>query len=297
MPVGIDYNFYSSFPYFLILNISVTMESIDLNKLLAILQELMMSYGLKLLGALVVLIIGLWLIKFLTRTITRLMEARNVEPSLRSFLRTAFSIIMKLLLVIIIATMIGIPMTSFVAILGAAGLAVGLALSGTLQNFAGGVMILLFKPYKVGDYVEAQGYTGTIKEIQIFHTVMLTVDNKTIIIPNGPLSTGSLINYSKEPLRRVDLTIGISYGNSFENAKEVLNRLIAQDDRILKEPEPFIGLNTMADSSINLVVRLWVNADDYWGVYFRMNNEVYNEFPKNGLSFPFPQMDVHLVRS
>jgi len=273
------------------------MESIDLNKLLEILQELIMSYGLKLLGALVVLIIGLWLIKFLTRTITRLMEARNVDPSLRSFLRTAFSIIMKLLLVIIIATMIGIPMTSFVAILGAAGLAVGLALSGTLQNFAGGVMILLFKPYKVGDYVEAQGYTGTIKEIQIFHTVMLTVDNKTIIIPNGPLSTGSLINYSKEPLRRVDLTIGISYGNSFENAKEVLNSLIAQDDRILKDPEPFIGLNTMADSSINLVVRLWVNAEDYWGVYFRMNNEVYNEFPKNGLSFPFPQMDVHLVRS
>jgi len=192
--------------------------------------------------------------------------------------------------------MIGIPMTSFVAILGAAGLAVGLALSGTLQNFAGGVIILLLKPYKVGDYVETQGYTGTIKEIQIFHTKMLTVDNKTIIIPNGPLSTGSLTNYSMEPVRRVDLTIGISYGNSYEKAKEVLGQMIKEDTRVLNDPAPFIGLSQLADSSINIAVRLWVNAEDYWGVYFDMNDRVYKTFPDKGLSFPFPQMDVHLIK-
>lgn len=268
-----------------------------MNNLFNMLKEFAVAYGLKLIGAIVALVIGLWIIKMLTRALARFMEAKEIDPSLRSFLRTAFNILLKVLLVISIASMVGIPMTSFVAILGAAGLAIGLALSGTLQNFAGGVMILLFKPYKVGDYVEAQGYTGTIKEIQIFHTVMLTVDNKTIIMPNGPLSTGSLINYSKEPLRRVDLTIGISYGNSYDRAREVLEELISQDERILTDPAPFIGLNKLADSSINIVARLWVNAEDYWDVYFMMNDKVYKEFPNRGLSFPFPQMDVHLVKS
>ena len=256
-----------------------------------------MSYGLRLLGAVIALIIGLWIIRILTRTTSKLMEKKDVDPSLRSFLRTGFNILLKVLLIISIATMIGVPMTSFVAILGAAGLAVGLALSGTLQNFAGGVMILLFRPFKVGDFVEMQGYTGTVKEIQIFHTIMVTVDNKRVFIPNGPVSSGSLINFTAEPIRRVDFTIGISYGNSYSDAKNVLEELIGQDTRILKEPAYFIGLSAMADSSVNLAVRLWVKAEDYWPVYFDMNDKVYSIFPQKGLSFPFPQMDVHLHKN
>jgi small conductance mechanosensitive channel len=272
------------------------MEFSDLSRLVELLKELIMQYGLQLLGAIVALIIGLWIIRILTRVFTRMMEKRDVDPSLRSFFRTAFNIVLKILLVISIATMVGVPMTSFVAILGAIGLAVGLALSGTLQNFAGGVIILLLKPYRVGDFIEAQGFTGTVKEIQIFHTIMLTVDNRTVIIPNGPLSTDALTNFSAEPIRRVDLTIGISYGDSYDKARDVLTEMIHTDNRILKDPEPFIGLHQLADSSINLTVRLWVKSEDYWGVYFDMNNKVYKILPEQGLSFPFPQMDVHLVK-
>lgn len=268
----------------------------DFSQVIELLKELIMTYGLRLIGALVALFIGLWVIKTFTRTITKLMEAKEVDPSLRSFLRTAFNMLMKVLLVVSIAMMVGVPMTSFVAILGAAGLAVGLALSGTLQNFAGGVIILLLKPFKVGDFVEAQGYTGTIKEIQIFHTVLLTTDYKTVIIPNGPLSTGSLVNYSEQPIRRVDLTVSISYGDSFPKAKEVLTALIEADERILKDPAPFIGLHQMADSSINITTRVWVQTENYWPVYFDLNDKVYSSFPEKGLTFPFPQMDVHLVK-
>jgi small conductance mechanosensitive channel len=272
------------------------MDFTDFSQVVEVLKELVMAYGLKLVGAIVALIIGLWVIKLLTGAITRLMVKREVDPSLRSFLRTFFNILLKVLLIISIASMVGIPMTSFVAILGAAGLAVGLALSGTLQNFAGGVIILLLKPYRVGDFIEAQGFMGTVKEIQIFSTIMLTVDNKTVIIPNGPLSTGSLINFSTQPTRRVDLTVGIAYGDSYEEAKKVLTDMINDDNRIMKDPAPFIGLHQLADSSINIVVRLWVNAEDYWGVYFDMNDKVYKTFPQKGLNFPFPQMDVHLIK-
>ena len=272
------------------------MDYSDIIKLVDLLKELVITYGLKLVGAVIALVIGLWIIKILTNAISKLMEARDVDISLRSFLRTGFNILLKVLLIVSIATMVGIPMTSFVAILGAAGLAVGLALSGTLQNFAGGVIILLLKPFKVGDFVEAQGYVGTVKDIQIFHTRMLTVDNKMIIVPNGPLSTGSLTNFSAETVRRVDLTFSISYGNSYDKAKEVLNGMIRDEQRVLGDPAPFIGLHQMADSSINIVVRLWVKSEDYWGVYFDMNDRVYKTFPEQGLTFPFPQMDVHLVK-
>ena len=193
--------------------------------------------------------------------------------------------------------MLGVEMTSFVAIMGAAGLAVGLALSGTLQNFAGGVMILLFKPYKVGDVIDAQGYTGAVKEIQIFVTILTTADNKTVLIPNGPLATCALINYSTQPTRRVDWTIGIAYGDDLDRAYEVINKLIAADNRILKDPEPFVALSALADSSVNIVVRAWVNAPDYWSVFFKMNEEVYRTFGKEGLSIPFPQMDVHVRKT
>jgi len=180
--------------------------------------------------------------------------------------------------------------------LGAAGLAVGLALSGTLQNFAGGAMILLFKPFKVGDVIEAQGFIGKVSEIQIFNTILKTPDNKTIIIPNGGLATSSMTNYTTEPTRRVDWTFGIGYGDDVDKAKEVIKGLCDQDPRILKDPELFIAVSALADSSVNFAVRAWVNADDYWNVFFEMNEKVYKSFDREGLNIPFPQMDVHLHR-
>ena len=257
-------------------------------------KEAGLEYGLKIVGAVVALIVGLWVIGTLTRFMARIMKKREMDPSLTSFIRSLVNILLKVALVISIAGMVGIEMTSFIAILGAAGLALGLALSGTLQNFAGGVMILIFKPYKVGDVVEAQGYTGKIKEIQIFNTIMLTPDNKTIIIPNGGMATGSMTNYSTEPQRRVDMTFGIGYGDNAAKAKEVLKGLIVADERILKDPEPFIALSELGDSSVNFVVRAWVESTDYWGVYFDMQEKVYNTFAKEGLNIPFPQMDVHV---
>ena len=192
--------------------------------------------------------------------------------------------------------MVGIEMTSFIAILGAAGLALGLALSGTLQNFAGGVIVLIFKPFKVGDFIEAQGYSGVVKEISIFATILNTVDKKLIIIPNGPLSTGSLTNYSAEAQRRVDWTFGIAYGDDIENFKKAMNDFIAEDKRILKDPASFIGLSELGDSSVNFAVRAWVNSEDYWAVFFDMNEKVYKRFGEYKLNIPFPQMDIHLQK-
>ena len=261
---------------------------------LSYLSAFAVTYGLKLIGALAALIIGLWIISMLTRSLVRVMQNRNVDESLRGFFKTLFNITLKILLIISIASMVGIQTTSFIALLGAAGLALGMALSGTLQNFAGGVMILLFKPFKAGDLIEAQGYLGTVREIQIFNTILKTPDNKTIIIPNGGLSTGSMVNFSTEPQRRVDMTFGIGYGENTSRAKELIMQLIRADARILKDPEPFVAVSELADSSVNFVVRAWVDTADYWGVYFDMNEKVYNTFDKEGINIPFPQMDVHL---
>jgi small conductance mechanosensitive channel len=255
-------------------------------------------YTPRIIGAIATLIIGLIIIGQLTNLLGRMMSNRKVDPSLAPFLKSLFNAILKVLLVVSTFSILGIAMTSFVAIIGAAGLAIGMALSGTLQNFAGGVMLLILKPFKVGDFIEAQGYSGSVKEIQIFHTIMKTPDNKTIVIPNGGLSTRSLINYSTEPYRRVDLTVGIGYGDSTARAREVLMELIESDERILRAPEvpadPFIAVSALADSSVNFAVRLWVKASDYWGVTFDMNEKVYNRFNEEGLNIPFPQMDVHL---
>ncbi len=257
-------------------------------------KGLALTYGLKAIAAVIALIIGLWVIKVIVKALAALMEKKEVDPSLRGFINSLTGILLKVMLVITVISMLGIQMTSFVAILGAAGLAVGMALSGTLQNFAGGVMLLIFKPFKVGDFIEAQGYAGVVSEIQIFITVLKTPDNKTIIIPNGGLSTGSLINYSAESTRRVDFSFGIAYGDSYDDAKALLLKLIKADGRILTTPEPFIVLGALADSSVNITVRVWAKSGDYWGVFFDMNEKVYKEFDKNGLHIPFPQMDVHL---
>jgi len=225
-----------------------------------------------------------------------MLERRQTDESLKPFLKNLVGILLKVLLIITVLSMLGVEMTSFIAILGAAGLAVGLALSGTLQNFAGGAMILLFKPFKVGDVIEAQGFIGKVSEIQIFNTILKTPDNKTIIIPNGGLATSSMTNYSTEPTRRVDWTFGIGYGDDVDKAKEVIKGLCDQDPRILKDPELFIAVSALADSSVNFAVRAWVNADDYWNVFFEMNEKVYKSFDREGLNIPFPQMDVHLHR-
>ena len=263
----------------------------------AILDQLIsiiVAYGPKLIGAIVVWIIGSWLIKRTGKILSKGLEKRKIDESLRPFLKKLFEVLLKVLLAISVLGMLGIEMTSFIAILGAAGLAIGMALSGSLQNFAGGVLILFFKPFKVGDFIEAQGYAGVVSEIQIFNTILKTPDNRTIIIPNGGLATGSLVNYSTEPKRRVDWTFGIGYGDDVEKAKAILKSLCDADSRILKDPEVFIAVSELADSSVNLVVRAWVNVADYWGVFFDMNQKVYNTFNKEGINIPFPQMDVHL---
>ena len=251
-------------------------------------------YGPKLIAAVVVWIIGSWIIKLLLSGLNKIMTKSNVDASLRPFLNSLTGMILKVMLGITVLGMLGIEMTSFVAILAAAGLAVGMALSGTLQNFAGGVMILLFKPFKVGDFIEAQGHAGSVKEIQIFNTILKTGDNKTIILPNGGLSTGSMTNYSTEPKRRVDWTIGIAYGDDIDKARAVIKSMCDADARILKDPEVVIVVSALADSSVNFTVRAWVEAADYWGVFFDMNENVYKTFATEGLSIPFPQMDVHL---
>jgi len=256
--------------------------------------EMALHYGPKVIGAIFVWIIGGWIIKAIGSGVEKALTKGKTDPSLMPFLMGLIGGLLRVLLVITVLGMLGIEMTSFIAILGAAGLAVGMALSGTLQNFAGGVMILIFKPFKVGDVVEAQGYTGSVSEIQIFNTIMKTPDNKTIIIPNGGLSTSSMVNYSTEAKRRVDWTIGIGYGDDVDKARAVIKRLCDEDSRILKDPEVFIAVSELGDSSVNFAVRAWVNAPDYWGVFFELNEKVYKTFESEGLNIPYPQMDVHV---
>ncbi len=246
--------------------------------------ELVIKYGLQLVGAIVALILGLWLIKILTNVMRKGMDKGKMDNSLKPFLTSMASITLKTLLAVSILGMLGIQMTSFIAIIGAAGLAVGMALSGTLQNFAGGAMILLFRPFKVGDFIKAQGYSGSVKEIQIFNTILNTPDKQTIIIPNGGLSKNSVTNFSSEPRRRVDWTFSIGYGDDMDKARDVLMQLINEDNRIQKDPEPFIALAELGVRSVNLIVRVWVNAADYWGVFFDMNEKVYKTFAQKGLN-------------
>ncbi len=252
------------------------------------------EYAPKLLGGLIVLVIGLWLTKIITKGVGKSLERSNIDQSLVPFLRSLINIILKALVAITVMGMIGVEMTSFVAIIGAAGLAVGMALSGTLQNFAGGVVILILKPFKIGDFIEAQNFTGTVKEISIFSTLLNTPDKKLVIIPNGALSSGAIINYSAENLRRVDWTFGIAYGDNVGDFKRAINTFISEDERILKDPPVFMGLSELGESSVNFVVRVWVDGDDYWNVFFDMNEKVYSKFSDYNLNIPFPQMDVHL---
>lgn len=247
--------------------------------------------------ACVIFYVGRWIVRRLTTVIHKIFIKRDVEASLATFLLSLVNITMTFILIIIVISFLGIDTTSFIAIFASAGLAVGMALSGTLQNFAGGVLVLLLKPYRVGDFIEAQGQTGTVKAITLFSTVLATPDNKNIILPNGGMSTGIINNYSKENIRRVDWTFGIAYGDDYDKAKATIASLLEADDRVMKDPAYFIALGALADSSVNITVRAWVASEDYWGVFFDMNEKVYKTFPKKGLNIPFPQMDVHLDKN
>ena len=257
-------------------------------------KEYLVPFGIKLVIAILVLILGHWVIKLIKKGLTKAMLRHNADPSLASFVMSLVSVLLTFFLIMAIVGILGVNTSSLVALLASAGLAIGMALSGTLQNFAGGVMIMLFKPFKVGDFIAAQGYEGIVNAIQIFNTIILTPDNKTVILPNGALSTGPVTNFNKEIERRVDWVFSISYGDDYDKAKAVLQKLCDADQRILKEPKPIIELIKMTDSSIDLTVRVRVKPENYWAVYFRMNELVYKTFPQEGLHFPFPQMDVHV---
>lgn len=256
--------------------------------------EKVVEYGTSLLFAILVLVIGFWLVKRINKFVKITFEKKDYDPSLETFLASMIAISLRILVIITALSQLGIEMTSFVALLGAAGLAIGMAFSGTLSNLAGGVMILFFKPYKVGDFIEAQGEKGTVKELRIFNTILITLDNKTVIIPNGPLANGNMINYSTQTKRRVDFTVGIAYGDDYDTAKTTLLQFVKEDPRIIDEEDNFIGLVELADSSVNLTLRVWCKTEDYWAVFFNMNERIYKEFGGKGLNIPFPQMDVHV---
>lgn len=268
-------------------------QNVNLEQVIQQVITFCVDAGKSILLAAVIFIAGRFLISVINRLVAQMMERRKIDATIQSFLRSFINILLTILLLISVVSALGVNTTSFAALLASAGVAVGMALSGNLQNLAGGLIILLFKPYKVGDYVDAQGVSGTVKEIQIFHTVLVTPDNKIIYVPNGSLSSGSVTNYSLSQLRRVDWTVGVEYGTETEKVRQTVLDLIKKDGRILTEPAPFIALSALADSSVNITIRVWVKNEDYWGVFFDMNQNIYEVFNREGISFPFPQVTVH----
>lgn len=272
-------------------------EVSSLEAILSTLGEKAVSFGLKLLAALAILSIGLWLTKRLMNVIKRGMERRNLEASLRSFLLSFLNILFKVFVVVICLTTVGVQMTSIVAVLGAASLAVGMALSGTLQNFAGGIVILLFKPFKVGDTIEtATGKTGVIKKIMIFTTELHTFDNQVVFLPNGALANGEIVNLSDGEIRRSDLQLSISYGDSVDIARKVILDILAKDVRVMQTPAPEVFISNLGDSGVELTVRYWSKYSDAYGSKNALIEQIYETLPKKKVSFPFPQMDVRLVK-
>ena len=263
----------------------------------SVVVDMIIQLSAKILISLIVYWCAKWAIGRIVKVMSSVFEHRHIEISLRGFLISLVKISLNVIVLLSIIGILGIDTSSFIALFASAGLAIGMALSGTLQNFAGGIMVLFTKPFKVGDFIEAQGYTGTVKEISLFNTLINTIDNKTIIIPNGGLSTGIINNYSKEDIRRVDWLFGIAYGDNYDVAKETVFELLAKDERVIKSPiDVFVALHSLGDSSVNVVVRAWVKSEDYWDVYFDLNEKVYKKFALVGLSIPFPQMDVHVSK-
>lgn len=249
--------------------------------------------GKSILAATLIFIIGRFIISIINKMVRRILIRHNVEPSIRTFIRSFVNILLTVMLIVSIVSALGVNTTSFAALLASAGVAIGMALSGNLQNLAGGLIILLFKPYKVGDYIDAESASGTVKEIQIFHTILTTPDNKEIYVPNGALSSGAVTNYNRNDTRRLSWTISIEYGEDVEKVKKVLTDLVLADERVLKDPAPFVALQALSASSVDILLRAWVASSDYWAVNFDMNQRIYEEFNKQGIEFPFPQLTIH----
>ncbi len=281
-------------PVDVVKEVSNLMDPDNTSQLLQAGMDLLMQYGPKLLAAIVIFYVGKLLSKWLKRLVTRMMTKASVDPLIVSF--TSSLVYMAMMVFVVVATLgqVGIQTTSFIAILGAAGLAIGLALQGSLSNFAAGFLLIIFRPFKVGDVIEAAGVTGKVDEIQIFTTTMKTPDNKTIIVPNAKLSGDNIINYSTQETRRVDMVVGVSYDADLKEVRSILNDIVNKDERILKDPEPLIVVGELADSSVNFFVRVWVNSADYWGVYFDANETVKLRMDEAGIGIPYPQRDVHL---
>ena len=257
---------------------------------------LLTIYGLRVVAAIVVLIVGRWIAKGLTNVLDRLMSKKDIDPTIISFVKSLTYIALLVFVVLAALGQLGIQTTSFIAVIGAAGLAIGLALQGSLSNFAAGFLMIIFRPFKVGDYIEGAGVAGTVEAIQIFTTQLKTPDNKTVIIPNAKMTGDNITNYTMKGTRRVDMVFGIGYGDDIDKAKNILNDLVAQEDRILDDPPVKIAVVELADSSVNFVVRPWVKSDDYWDVYFEFTENVKKRFDAEGVSIPFPQQDVHMYQ-
>ncbi len=270
-------------------------KGMALNDFLSVIAHQAVNFCIHLVVAIVVFYVGRFIVRKINALVKNILTKRNADPSIASFVKSAIEITLYFVLIIVVVGIMGIETSSFIALFASAGVAIGMAMSGTLQNFAGGVLILSLRPYNVGDYIEAQGYAGTVKAIQMFSTIITTPDNKTIIIPNGGLSNGTINNYSRQELRRVDWTVSLAYGTDFDAAKAAILDILAADSRIVKAPEVYLG--ALADSSVNFTVRAWVKAADYWPTFFEVNEKVYAELPKRGLQFPFPQLDVHVSQA
>jgi Small-conductance mechanosensitive channel len=270
--------------------------TLDIEALLKQAPELIVTYGIKIVLAIVIYIVGKWLAGLLSKLLEKGMNARNIDPTICNFTKNITYYVLVALVVITVLGQIGVQTASFVAVVGAAGLAVGLALQGSLANFAAGVLLVLFRPLKIGDYVEAGGTSGTVKEISIFCTIMTTPDNKTVIVPNSGIMGGNIINYSTQEKRRVDFIVGVAYSANLDTVRKELQAIASEDERILQDHDVTIGVAALADSSVNFAFRVWVNSANYWGVFFETNEKIKKRFDAQGIQIPFPQMDVHIAK-
>ncbi len=278
-----------------------TLATTPADQLISQFAEKAIAFGLKVLAALAIYLIGAWLIRKIKKIIHGIFIRRNTEHAIASFVESITSITLTVFLVIITISALGVNTTSIAALLAAGGMAIGMALSGTVQNFAGGIMLMVFKPFKSGDFIEAQGYSGTVSDVSIVSTKIITTDNRNIIIPNGALSNGTINNYSQNVYRRLEWLVDVEYGASSEQVKAILKSIVADEKRIVYTPDapdnPMIALNALRDSSVQFIIRAWVRKEDYWPVLYDVNEVIYNKIPENGIQFPFPQMDVHLDKT
>lgn len=258
--------------------------------------NLVLGYSPKVLGAIIALLIGFSLVKGLMKMLDKVLKKSHIDSSLHSFIQSISEFALKVGVVITATSMLGADMTTFIAVLSAAGLAVALSIKDSFANFAGGILILTFRPFNVGEFIETQGYMGTVKEIKLLYTYLNTTDNRRIIIPNGELSNGKIINYSTEDKRRIDLIFGVSYSDDIDKVKSVLNKILLQNESILKDPEPLVAVTELADSSVNFVIKAWCKSEDYWDNYYNLHEKVKKAFDREGITIPFPQNDVHIYR-